>query len=114
MPPCSPQNDRPPPGGSFTSQALAGWQLHFAVTLLAQIWEPDLTRFIEHAFMIQTWTFSGTENTSYFNTWSISTEWFFYFAYAFLYPVIARLRGRGSMWLLAIAIVASFAIVWCV
>jgi peptidoglycan/LPS O-acetylase OafA/YrhL len=83
------------------------WPLHFVVTILATVQWPDLSKFIQHLFMVQTWAYQGTANISYYNTWSISSEWFFYFVFAACYPVIARgIRVstlRPLLWLMMIS-----------
>jgi peptidoglycan/LPS O-acetylase OafA/YrhL len=87
------------------------WPLHFALSVVALIWWPEPLRFVQHVFMVQTWVFTGTPNIAYFTTWSISSEWFFYFAYALGYPLLARLTKFGSLWLLVVAVCIAFGIV---
>lgn len=86
------------------------WPLHFAVTLLAMAQIPDLSKFVQHVFMVQSWIYQGAPNISYYSTWSISTEWFFYFFYAFCYPLFARRLQSGNAWVFGLLIAVSFSI----
>jgi len=91
------------------------YPLHLAVTLFALMAGMYLNYglFVQHIFMVQTWVHQGQLNMTYFNTWSISTEWFFYFTYAATYPLIALFgKSNGSMWLLAGVVCTALAVYW--
>jgi len=96
----------------FVARFARLWPLHFAVSVLAIMQSRDFGRFAQHVFMVQTWVYEGSFNISYYNTWSISTEWFFYFGYAVSFPLIARWLRSGSIWLLPAIVTPAFAAYW--
>jgi peptidoglycan/LPS O-acetylase OafA/YrhL len=96
----------------FVARFARLWPLHFAVSVLAFMQSRDFGRFAQHVFMVQTWVYEGSYNIAYYNTWSVSTEWFFYFCYAATFPLIARWLRPGSIWLLAAIVTAAFAAYW--
>ena len=64
-------------------------------------------RAVHHMLMSQIWfPVPGNPNPAYYNTWSISTEWFFYFAFA---GGLARAIGiiRIDPWLVFFALVLA-------
>jgi peptidoglycan/LPS O-acetylase OafA/YrhL len=90
------------------------YPLHLAVTLVAiYLGGFESGKFVQHLFMVQAWVYQGVSNISYFNTWSVSVEWFFYVVYAAGYPLTARwTRSVSTIWLLIGIVVVGFSSCW--
>lgn len=83
--------------------------LHFMVIMLGLFSTGEVMRTIPHLFMMQSWGYNNGINVSYYNTWSISVEWLFYFVYAAAFPYLSRIIRSGSVWLLVGVVIVSFA-----
>jgi peptidoglycan/LPS O-acetylase OafA/YrhL len=87
--------------------------LHFAAVVLAAlvVGNPPLGKTLLHVAMLQAWPYPpGGINMAWYNTWSISVEWFCYLAYAAIGAAVLQRWRFGSMPLLALVIVGSLAI----
>ena len=90
------------------------WPLHSAIVVLALFTAPyDPARSLLHVFMVQSWPYppSGV-NQAYYNTWSISTEWFCYLVYAAVVVPLMRRIAQRPVILFAAMIVGALALHW--
>ena len=88
------------------------WPLHSAIVVLALFTAPyDPARSLLHVFMVQSWPYppSGV-NQAYYNTWSISTEWFCYLVYAAVVVPLMRRIAQRPVILFAAMIVGALAL----
>jgi peptidoglycan/LPS O-acetylase OafA/YrhL len=86
------------------------YPMHFAIVLLALALTPETPpmKAILHLLMTQMWFYpEGGINPAFYNTWSISTEWFCYLAYGAMIVWGIRYWRFNSIFLFFTVIAAS-------